>query len=181
MLTWSGPDAVCRCGTAAGIAAGRVAFALFAGVLLAACSTPAPPATPPDSVPDSDSARVQAQVDTYFEGSRRVWEAARDRGVLFRAVGQEPGWVLEIAERTMTLIMNYGADTLAFPVPQPAPDPDTRVVAYHARTQAHDLHVSIREEPCSDTMSGERFSVTVQLVLNDTTYAGCGRSLARLP
>ena len=101
-------------------------------LLFAGCGSSGPPAA--DGQPDTTITPPVASQDTYFEGSQRVWEAARDRGVIFRAVGQEPGWVLEV-----------------------------------------------REEPCMDTMSGERFSMTVTIRLNDTTYDGCGRMLDRLP
>jgi putative lipoprotein len=117
----------------------------------------------------------------YFEGSQRVWEAARDRGVIFRAVGQEPGWVLEIEDSRMTLVTNYGADEVVTPVPEPVVDAASQTTTWHAVTEANDLHIESREQPCVDTMSEERFSMTVTVILNGTTYDGCGRMLDRLP
>lgn len=110
-----------------------------------------------------------------------MWEAARDRGVVFRAVGQEPGFVLEVEDSRITLVTNYGADELVTPVPEPAVDAASRTTTWHATTEANDLRIEVREEPCSDTMSGERFSMTVMITLNDMTYDGCGRMLDRLP
>lgn len=161
----------------AGLPRITLAAALTISLLLGACG----PSTPkPDS--PTDSVTVATPVDTYFEGSRRVWEAARDRGVTFRAVGQEPGWVLEIeGSSRITLVTNYGADSIITPVPEPVSEPATGSIRYHATTTTHDLRVSIRDQPCSDTMSGERFSLTVDIALNGTAYHGCGRMLDRLP
>ncbi|HEX2167862.1 MAG TPA: hypothetical protein VHG09_11580 [Longimicrobiales bacterium] len=121
---------------------------------------------------------TEAPVDTYFENSRRVWDAAHERGVTFRAVGQEPGWVLEMEGSTrITLATNYGADRIETSVPEPVRDPATGALTYHVVTPAHELRIRIREDPCSDTMSGERFAMTVDVMLNGTTYHGCGRML----
>ena len=48
---------------------------------------------------------------------------------------------------------------------------------YHAETEAHDLTVTITDEPCTDAMSGERFEAAVTVELDGETYRGCGRSL----
>jgi uncharacterized membrane protein len=121
-------------------------------------------------------------VDRYFEGSRRVWEEARARGITFRAIGQEPGWVLEIIEgRTISLLTNHGEDELVVPAPRAMTSADGRVVTYHAVTEAHDVRILIRAEPCSDAMSGERFSTTVEVLVDGVTYHGCGRMMDRLP
>lgn len=148
-------------------------------LLLGGCSSPEP--RPADGQPDTASPPPAASQDTYFEGSQRVWEAARDSGVVFRAVGQEPGWVLEIEDSRITLVTNYGADEVVTPVPEPVVEGTSRTTTWHAVTEANDLHIESREEPCADTMSGERFSMTVTVTLNGTTYDGCGRMLDRLP
>lgn len=141
-------------------------------LILAACGTP--PQTEPqaDTMPRADSQ------DTYIEGSQRVWDAARDRGVTFRAVGQEPGWLLEIQDdERMRLLTGYGVDTVVVPVPAPVIDAPARTTTYRAATQENDVVVTIREEPCFDAMSGERFSRTVDVVVNGTALHGCGRTL----
>lgn len=166
--------------------------------LLAACTSPAPssqdaerdsqPAAegsaaaeqPAGARPDTVGVQPADTVDRYFEGSRRVWEDARDRGVAFRAVGQEPGWVLEITDgRTIELRTNYGEDEVVLPTPSPATVDGA--ITYHAVTETNDLRVVIRELPCTDTMSGERFSMTVEVLLDGASYKGCGRRLDRLP
>jgi uncharacterized membrane protein len=148
-------------------------------LLLAGCGSPGPPHA--DDQPDSTTTPPAASQDVYFEGSQRVWEAARDRGVIFRAVGQEPGWVLEVEDSRITLVTNYGADEVVTPVPEPVVDAASRTTAWHVVTETNDLRIEARAQSCADTMSEERFSMTVTVTLNGTTHHGCGRMLDRLP
>ncbi|HSJ31704.1 MAG TPA: hypothetical protein VK933_09725 [Longimicrobiales bacterium] len=162
--------------------------------LLAACSSSAPspdtaadtaavapgvrPAdTPADARPDSVMAR-----DTFFDGSETVWLDAEGRGVTFRAVGQEPGWLLEMgAEGNIRLVTDYGAEERILPMPAPVVDSVTWTTTYRVVAPDVDLTIDIRDEPCADTMSGERFPATVTVVLNRMRYSGCGRTLDLLP
>ncbi|MBR9991352.1 MAG: hypothetical protein KFH98_16430 [Gemmatimonadetes bacterium] len=120
--------------------------------------------------------------NTFIEGSEHVWLAARDRGVTFRAVGQEPGWLVEIeGDRRIRVVTDYGQDERVTPVPRPVVDSTTWTTTYRVVTEGRELRISIRDEPCVDTMSGERFPTTVTLVLDGTTWHGCGRALDDLP
>jgi len=110
--------------------------------------------------------------------ARVPWEDARLRGVAFRALGNEPGWTLEIEPgQRMVFLGDYGATRVTTPVPAPAMDPATGRTTYHATTEAHDLEVLVDDEPCADDMSGELFEVTVTVRSNERTYHGCGRHL----
>ena len=162
--------------------------------LFAACSSSAPS---PDTT--ADTASVVAGVrpadtlavvrpdtvvarDTFIEGSETVWLDAERRGVTFRAVGQEPGWLLEIgAERRIRLVTDYGAEERILPMPAPVVDSVTWTTTYRVVAPDVDLTIDIRDEPCADTMSGERFPATVIVVLNRMRYSGCGRALDLLP
>ncbi|HSP00041.1 MAG TPA: MliC family protein, partial [Thioalkalivibrio sp.] len=49
---------------------------------------------------------------------RSPWVAARDRGVAYRAVGQEPGWWLELGSGetpAMVVVLDYGQQRLQLP------------------------------------------------------------------
>lgn len=99
-------------------------------------------------------------------------------GVDFRAVGQEPGWHLEIRNTDrIRFVYDYGTKTVWTPALKPVVDADTRTAVYHAQTEAHDLTVTILGEPCHDVMSGEPFSSQVTVVLDGQIYRGCGRPL----
>lgn len=108
------------------------------------------------------------------------WEDARHRGIEFRAVGQEPGWYLEIDEgKQILFVADYGTREITTPVPSPTTIAGGQGREYHAQTEAHDLKVRIVRKPCADVMSGERFPLTVTVTLDGKTYDGCGRRLAQ--
>jgi uncharacterized membrane protein len=114
-----------------------------------------------------DSARAYAPWDGVF------FELTRSRE--FKAIGQEPGWSLEISPgKAMTFRYAYGESTAVTPVPSPNTERATGARVYHARTEASDLRVVIEPRPCTDAMSGEPFETTVSVVLNGKAYSGCG-------
>lgn len=133
----------------------------------------------PDSVIPSDSdGSVTAPGDTFFEGSEQVWLEARARGVAFRALGQEPGWLIEFGQNdTMRIVMDYGEREIELAIPTPSLDSTGSVTTYLTSTDEHTVRIDIRDEPCADAMSGERFGSSVLLMLDGNRYRGCGRRL----
>jgi heat shock protein HslJ/membrane-bound inhibitor of C-type lysozyme len=101
---------------------------------------------------------------------------ARLRGVEFRALGNEPGWLLEIFGDRIDFAYDYGQAKVTTPRP-PVKSAGRAVTEYHAITEAYDLRVRITERACCDVMSGEAFSARVDIVLNGKGYSGCGGSL----
>lgn len=105
---------------------------------------------------------------------RAVWEKAKLAGVDFRAVGNEPGWHLEIvAGGRIVLVADYGATRIERPLPQPMVDSDARTT----RWEAGDLVVEVSGRPCRDSMSGESFESTVTVTWGSQILRGCGRAL----
>jgi uncharacterized membrane protein len=134
---------------------------LTLAALLAACDHP-----------DEPSAREREE----HLAANDVWHAVKLRGVAFRAVGQEPGWLLEITNGEEILIVtDYGATRSSLPYVEP--------VIYHdeQRTEfvldGYNTMIEIRGEQCTDPMSGESFEVSVTLFLSDKELHGCGRAL----
>ncbi|MEX2151319.1 MAG: META domain-containing protein [Steroidobacteraceae bacterium] len=118
-----------------------------------------------------DPNRVLAPWDGVF------FELARDRD--FRALGQEPGWQLEIRKGAeMRLTYDYGAGTAVSPAARVQIDPTSGTRTYHAVTEANDLRVVIVPVACADSISGRPFSSTVSVTLNGRTLRGCGEELA---
>lgn len=112
----------------------------------------------------------------------KSWQAAKIRGVDFRALGQEPGWHLEITDgKQFKYVGNYGQDTVETRVPEPQVDEQQGQKVYQAKTEAHTLTVEISDEPCSDVMSGFEFPLTVTVSVDGETYWGCGRNLRFAP
>jgi uncharacterized membrane protein len=107
-----------------------------------------------------------------------IWEHAKLGGVDFRAAGNEPGWYLEISRGAPSvLVTDYGRQRYPFATPEPATDISGRKTVYTARSNGHDLRVTLHGRQCRDTMSGELFEAEVVVDLDDRTLRGCGRPL----
>ena len=105
-----------------------------------------------------------------------VWHQAKLRGVAFRAIGQEPGWLLEIKNgEEILLVTDYGSKRLVMPYVEPVVYQEERRTQYVL--EAYETMVEIRGEPCTDSMSGEEFEVSVTLRQADSELRGCGRAL----
>jgi heat shock protein HslJ len=99
---------------------------------------------------------------------------ARARGIDFRAVGQEPAWVVELKDgEKITAVLDYGATTLELPTPSAESAADG-TVTYDASTDTDHLVLGIKRKTCVDAMSGESHASTVDLMVNDKPYHGCG-------
>jgi uncharacterized membrane protein len=107
-----------------------------------------------------------------------VWEAAKLRGVDYRAIGQEPAWQLEIsAEYGFLLILGYAADKLRFPYAEPLVDQAQKITRYTSSLQGKPIDITIKGQQCRDTMSGEAFSSRVEVTWQNKSLVGCGRAL----
>lgn len=104
------------------------------------------------------------------------FELARDRD--FRAIGQEPGWQLEIRQGAeMRFTFDYGKGTAITPAARMTVDSSTGTRTYHAAAEANDLRVEIVPVACNDAMSGRPFTATVTVTLNGRGFRGCGEEL----
>jgi len=104
-----------------------------------------------------------------------VWHKAKLRGVAFRAIGQEPGWLLEITNgEEILLVTDYGKNKKSYPYIEPREDKTARKTVFQVNDNTS---VLIEGNPCSDTMSGESFEVTVTVTQGEKTLKGCGRAL----
>lgn len=111
--------------------------------------------------------------------SRGPWEDARRRGVSFRAVGQEPGWTLEIQpERNMLMVADYGSRRVLLPTPEV--ELLDGMERYEAQDERHSMVVEIEVQHCYDSMSGEAYSNRVRVILDDREYQGCGDAMEPL-
>ena len=86
----------------------------------------------------------------------------------YSAHGQEPGWLVTIADRRIDYTGNYGEKTIS--VAQPAP----RMTGNGYRYEAGRLIIAIDRGRCNDAMSGQGFADTVTVRADGETYLGCG-------
>jgi len=105
-----------------------------------------------------------------------VWHKAKLRGVAFRAIGQEPGWLLEITNGIeILLVTDYGEHSTSYPYVEPIVHQEERRTEYI--TGDDGTIVEIRGVACQDSMSGEEFEVSVTIKQTDRELRGCGRAL----
>jgi uncharacterized membrane protein len=103
------------------------------------------------------------------------WEAARARGAAFRAVGNEPGWSIEVGSGDAPALraeLDFGARSIE--VASAAATADGWRGAAPDGTQ---VVLEIRREECRDPMSGHAFPASARLRVGDSTWRGCGRFL----
>lgn len=119
---------------------------------------------------ESDASRSEVS-------SWNPWEDARSRGIEFRALGNEPGWFLEVDnERWMRLFYANAERMVSVPVPAAVRPGEAAMLTSDA--DGHSVRVEIVVRECSDTMSDERFPATVTVTLDGMLLHGCGRWLA---
>ena len=107
-----------------------------------------------------------------------IWEHAKLNGADYRAVGNEPGWDLEVhSQKSIILTTDYGSTRHEFTVPKPEIDKTNRITRYHAKESGHELSFIISVESCLDSMSGEKFDSKATVTLDGKTLQGCGRAL----
>jgi heat shock protein HslJ/uncharacterized membrane protein len=123
------------------------------------------------SVLELDRSRALAPWDGVF------YELTRDRD--FRAIGQEPGWQLEIRMGSeMRFTYDYGKGSAVTPAARAEIDANTGTRTFHAKAETNDVRVEIVPVGCEDSMSGKPFPATVTVTLNGRSFRGCGESLA---
>jgi uncharacterized membrane protein len=162
----------------------RALAATIGTLLLAGCTSDraapdsggAPPPARNAGADIRDSTARAAGMHNDAAAGHDPWESARQRGVTFRGVGQEPGWYVEITDGGGSLLfLDYGERTISFATPHAEQGGGTFL--YRTRTAEHDIEVRIERRPCSDPMSGEPFDLAVVANVDGRTWEGCGRLL----
>ncbi len=147
--------------------------ALVLILALAACS-PAPATQ--EEAPTSSAAETASSPRAAL-ADMPTWEGARAAGVDFRAVGQEPGWIVDIyTEGRIIALLDYGETRIEFPRPEPT-YPAEGATRFEAQTDGHTLSITYRRAPCEDVMSGEPYPSSVEVVVDGRTLTGCGRNV----
>jgi uncharacterized membrane protein/GNAT superfamily N-acetyltransferase len=149
-----------------GVRFAKTLAVLLAFVLTSACRAAEPP-PPPGPLP------APASPPANFD----PWQNARERGIDFRAVGQEPGWYVEVDhERGIRLNFDYGESMVVVSTPvQPGTRDGTQI--YEGADGDHRMEVAIEATACKDAMSGADYPSTVTVNIDGRALRGCGRPL----
>jgi uncharacterized membrane protein/GNAT superfamily N-acetyltransferase len=140
-------------------------------VVSAACRNGSPPAPVPAPVAEAPPA-AGATWDP--------WNEAKLRGIEFRAVGNEPGWYLEIDnERWMRLLYAYGERMATVPPPKPRVAGD--ITTFESSGDGHAIKADVTPGPCTDGMSDQSYPLNVVVTVDGSQLRGCGRWLTVAP
>jgi len=128
-----------------------------------------------------EEASIVMGQDEYLNCSNNhqlaIWEHAKLTGVDFRAVGNEPGWVLELYPDRIEYKGDYGQTQQTFSRPQAERSSSAQQTVYHAGNASATMTILLEPRTCYDTMSGEKFSTTVIIRQETMRLVGCGRPL----
>jgi uncharacterized membrane protein len=145
-----------------------VVMVTLAATVAACRKAPEPAASHPAAAPEPAPSVPGATWDP--------WEDARSRGIDVRALGNEPGWFLEIDnEKWMRLLYAYGERQATTPVPKPIVADGATI--YEAEGGGHSLRAQFAESRCNDGMSDQEYPLTVTVTIDGVDLHGCGRRL----
>lgn len=117
------------------------------------------------------------QVDCMQTDQASPWAQTAQRGLSFRGIGTEPGWLVEVgpgAAPALHAELDYGERSIDVP--------STEAFASGYRGSTGDgvaVELQIRNETCSDGMSDQSYPTATTLVVGDRSYQGCGRYLSK--
>jgi len=88
------------------------------------------------------------------------------------ARGNEPGWQVQVTDRSITFSTMDAAALSVEPVP--AANTANGVAVYAASASGKPFALVVADKVCSDTMTGMAFPRTVAVVVGEQSYIGCG-------
>ena len=115
----------------------------------------------------------QRFVDCPSNPAKVPWADAARRGVVFRALGNEPAWNVEVYADRFVVVTDLGASRKE--TPYIAAELSGMSTTYRGATAIPSVRVD--RVACTDTMSGDLFEATATATLEDRILYGCGRFL----
>jgi len=117
------------------------------------------------------------EVRCHEQRAQSLAEDARIRGVLYRGLGNEPGWTLEIGPgSTLVWVTDYSQERHEYGNALASGDAQSGLV-YAGKDAAGEIKVTVRPSSCKDDMSGDAFDLQVTVTSGGREYRGCGSRL----
>lgn len=98
---------------------------------------------------------------------------AGDSKLIFKAFGSEPGWTMEIYPTHIKMMLNYGQDSLWINDDFTNADSEDGFV-YSADNNNDKITIKIKNESCTDESKGDKHNRSVECLIKNKTYKGCG-------
>lgn len=106
------------------------------------------------------------------------WEKAREDGIVFRAVGNEPGWLIEVAQDDSIKFINHSGEMeIKVPVDDIWFGPDGEDRIYYVENEVIPFQLIVMKKRHEDTMSGEVFPYQARVIFPEKSYTGGGKML----
>lgn len=130
-----------------------------------------------------DKAQVETsrgQLQCQLAHKRTARTRADHPGVMFFAHGNEPGWTVELDNKspTLTLSTDYGKTTETLPYMMSVMDNAAGRVVLENADASRFFRVRIEAGACFDDMSGKPYPARVTLSIGGEQYSGCGEGIA---
>lgn len=142
---------------------------LIGAIALSACAS--------DPSSSSEDVSPTAESSTPAPAQASLWEQARARGIAFRGLGNEPGWLVEVGTGEDPMLhaeLDYGERKIDLAHVQRL----SGATGYVGTTSdGVEVKLQLQRGDCSDGMSDQTYPVSAKLSVGDKTYAGCGRFL----
>ena len=125
---------------------------------------------------DESAIRVAGARHNQCHNDRRaaIWEKAKLDGYDFRAVGNEPPWILLFRGGEATFFTGYGKRKHVFE--GTIRNEKSRSI-YEGKGPDGTLTVVLEPGPCNDSMADERYETRVTAQWKGRTLHGCGNAL----
>jgi uncharacterized membrane protein len=137
---------------------------------------PAPSAAPAE--PAAATPPAEPSVATTPAEAPAPSQGGIVQGPVFHAIGQEPGWTLDVTtERGMdslAYVGDYGSVKITFPAAARAEDPNH--MSWSSSADGHTIRVSAERKPCEDAMSGKPYEAVVHVEIDGRKLEGCGQA-----
>ncbi|MBZ9557919.1 MULTISPECIES: MliC family protein [unclassified Modicisalibacter] len=133
-----------------------------------------------EAVVTSDNGRLTCREDVH----RRTLTRADHPESIFHALGNEPGWTLDLDRDapSMTLVTDNGERSRTLDYRLVALDNGEQAsVTLRADGAAEPVAVQMQARACFDAMSGKPYPVRVRLQVGERVFRGCGQGIERAP
>ncbi len=121
-----------------------------------------------------DGKSIQCMVNAY----QSTWVDAKLRGADFRAVGNEPGWYLELfSSGESTLVTDYGNERFRFTAEGPEFMEDGPGNRFNGLARGLSIEIELTPGPCLDTMIDVEYETSVRVSVGGRVLRGCGNPL----
>lgn len=124
--------------------------------------------------------------ELYMLQKERTASRTPDKEARYVLSGNEPFWSLEIIPESLIRLNRMSREAQAYPYSEPVLSEIGRITRWHTSDQNRDLHITLIEMPCRDTMAGFRYPWRASVILqpedgNTVRLSGCAKDVRDEP